>query len=154
MHQRFGSNDRNLRIFRFINYSVNIFYNNFYKENIFCFIMELVALLSSGQGTWAQVSGLMKHGDWEKIILIGNDFAKDFKHEKKFEFVKVDLNKKIKELRDEFSEKLKGKIAGMEVALSLASGDGKEHMALVSALINLPVGVRFAALTKDGVIDL
>ena len=50
--------------------------------------------------------------------------------------------------------KLKGKFGGMEVALSLASGDGKEHMALVSALINLPVGVRFAALTKEGVIDL
>jgi ERCC4-related helicase len=116
--------------------------------------MELVALLSSGQGTWAQISGLMKYGEWEKIILIGNDFAKDFKHEKKFEFIKVDLNKKIKELRDELSEKLKGKINGMEVALSIASGDGKEHMALVSALINLPVGIRFAALTKEGVIDL
>jgi len=116
--------------------------------------MELVALLSSGQNTWAQVSGLMKYGQWDKIILIGGDFAKDFKHEKKFEFIKVDLDKKIKELRDEFSEKLKGKFDGMEVALSLASGDGKEHMALVSALINLPVGVRFAALTKEGVIDL
>ena len=54
----------------------------------------------------------------------------------------------------DITEKLKGKINGMEVALSLASGDGKEHMALVSALINLPVGVRFAALTKEGVIDL
>jgi len=116
--------------------------------------MELVCLLSSGQGTWAQVSGLMKYGDWEKIILIGGDFAKQFSHEKPFEFIQVDLNKKIKELRDELSLKLKGKIQGMEVALSLASGDGKEHMALVSALINLPVGVRFAALTKEGVIDL
>ena len=46
------------------------------------------------------------------------------------------------------------KIAGTEVALSIASGDGKEHMALISALLNLPVGIRFAALTKDGVIDL
>jgi hypothetical protein len=116
--------------------------------------MELVCLLSSGQGTWAQVSGLMKYGDWEKIILIGGDFAKQFSHEKPFEFIQVDLNKKIKELRDELSLKLKGKIQGMEVALSLASGDGKEHMALVSALINLPVGIRFAALTKEGVIDL
>jgi hypothetical protein len=116
--------------------------------------MELVALLSSGQGTWGQVAGLMTYGDWEKIILIGSDFAKDFKHEKPFEFIKVDLDKKIKDLKDELSEKLKGKINGMEVALSVASGDGKEHMALISALINLPVGVRFAALTKDGVIDL
>ena len=116
--------------------------------------MELVCLLSSGQGTWAQVSGLMKHGDWEKIILIGGDFAKDFKHEKPFEFIKVDLNQRIKELQEELLQKLKGKINGLEVALSIASGDGKEHMALVSALINLPVGVRFAALTKEGIIDL
>ena len=116
--------------------------------------MELVVLLSSGKGTWAQVSGLMKHGEWEKIIVLGDEFAKQFTHEKKFEFIKTDLSKKIKELKDEFSQKLKGKISGMEVALSIASGDGKEHMALISALINLPVGIRFAALTKEGVIDL
>jgi hypothetical protein len=116
--------------------------------------MELIALLSTGKGTWAQVSGLMAHGDWEKIILLGSDFAKNFTHEKEFEFVKINLDKKLKDLREEFSEKLKGKINGTEVALSIASGDGKEHMALISALLNLPSGVRFAALTKDGVIDL
>lgn len=116
--------------------------------------MELVCLLSTGKGTWAQVSGLMTHGEWENIILLGNDFAKDFKHEKKFEFIKIDLDKKIKDLKDEFLQKLKGKINGTEVALSIASGDGKEHMALISSLLNLPVGIRFAALTKDGVIDL
>jgi len=116
--------------------------------------MELIALLSTGKGTWAQVSGLMKYGDWEKVILLGDDFAKQFASEKNFEFIKIDLNKKIKDLRDEFKEKLKGKINGTEVALTIASGDGKEHMALISALINLPVGIRFAALTKEGVIDL
>lgn len=116
--------------------------------------MELVALLSTGKGTWAQVSGLMNHGDWEKIIVIGNDFAESFKHDKNFEFIKVDLDKKLKDLKDEFSTKLKGKFSGTEVALSIASGDGKQHMALISSLINLPVGIRFAALTKDGVIDL
>ena len=116
--------------------------------------MELVALLSTGKGTWAQVSGLMTHGEWDKIILIGSDFAKDFKHDKEFEFIKVDLDKNLKNLKEDLSQKLKGKIAGTEVALSIASGDGKEHMALISALLNLPVGIRFAALTKDGVIDL
>ena len=116
--------------------------------------MELIALLSSGKGTWAQVAGLAKHGEWDKIILLGDDFAKQFTLDKEFEFIQVDLNKKLKELRDEFSEKLKGKFEGMEVALSIASGSGKEHMALVSALINLPVGVRFASLTKEGVVDL
>lgn len=116
--------------------------------------MELVALLSSGKGTWGQVSGLMSHGEWDKIIILGDEFGAGFTHEKKFEFVKIDLKAKIKDLREEFLKKLKGKIDGTEVALSIASGEGKEHMALISALINLPVGIRFAALTKDGVIDL
>ncbi len=116
--------------------------------------MELIALLSSGKGTWAQVSGLMAHGEWDKVIVLGEDFAKSFSHPKEFEFIKVDMSKKIKDLREEFTKKLQGKINGTEVALSIASGDGKEHMSLISALLGLPVGIRFAALTKDGVIDL
>lgn len=116
--------------------------------------MELIALLSTGKGTWAQVSGLINHGEWEKVILIGDDFAKNFTHNKKFEFIQVNLSQKIKDLKDEIKTKLKGKINGTEVALSIASGSGKEHMALISALINLPIGIRFAALTQEGVIDL
>jgi len=119
--------------------------------------MELVCLLSSGKGTWAQVSGLIKYGDWEKIILLGDDFSSQFQVEEKkdqVEFIRIDLKKRIKDLQQEFKEKLKGKIGGTEVALSIASGDGKEHMALISALINLPVGIRFAALTKEGIVDL
>ena len=116
--------------------------------------MELVALLSTGKETWGQVSGLIKFGDWEKIIILGSDFAEKFTADKKFEFIKVDLDKKLVDLKEEFLKKLKGKIGGTEVSLSIASGDGKEHMALISALLNLPVGIRFAALTKEGVIDL
>ena len=116
--------------------------------------MELIALLSKGEGTWAQVSGLIKHGDWEKVIVLGDAFAEKFQAEKEFEFIKIDLNKKLIELKEEFTKKLKGKINSFEVGLSIASGDGKEHMALVSALINLPVGVRFTALTKEGVVFL
>ena len=116
--------------------------------------MELVALLSTGKGTWGQVSGLMKHGEWDKTVLIGGEFAKDFTSETKFEFIKVDLDKKLVELKKEISSKLKGKINGTEVALSIASGDGKEHMALISALLSEPVGIRFVALTKDGIVYL
>ena len=117
-------------------------------------VMELIALLSKGEGTWAQVSGLIKHGDWENVIVLGDAFAEKFTAEKEFEFIRIDLDKKLVDLKNEFMQKLKGKISGFEVGLSIASGDGKEHMALVSALINLPVGIRFAALTKEGIIDL
>lgn len=116
--------------------------------------MELVALLSSGKGSWAQVSGLIKYGEWDNIFVVGDDFAKQFSSEKKFDFIKVNLDKKIKDLKTELMEKFKGKIDGTEVALSIASGDGKQHMALISALLSLPVGIRFVALTKEGIIYL
>ena len=129
-------------------------YNNSYKLFFIFLFMELIALLSRDEETWKQVSGLMKHGEWEKVIIFGEDSARKFSHQNPFEFISIDLNKKIQFLKDEFMKKLNGKISGMEVALSIASGDGKEHMALISALINLPVGIRFAVLTKDGIVDL
>ena len=114
---------------------------------------ELVALLSKGEGTWAQVAGIIKQGDWEKIILIGTDFARNFKSEKPATFIEITTTRLI-DIKQELQEKLKNEISGMEVALSIASGDGKEHMALISALLSIPVGVRFTALTKEGIITL
>ncbi len=108
-------------------------------------------MVSSGKGTWGQVAGVINRGDWENIILIGDEFAKKFNVEKDFEFIEIN-SPGIADMRDEILKKLKGKIKGTEVALSIASGDGKEHMALISALLNLPVGIRFTVLTKDGII--
>jgi len=116
--------------------------------------MELVALLSSGKGTWAQVAGLINRGEWDNIFLIGDSFAEKFSTDKKHEFIKVDTTKRIVELKQEILEKLKGKINGTEVALSIASGEGKEHMSLISALLSIPVGVRFTALTQEGIVYL
>jgi hypothetical protein len=112
--------------------------------------MELVALLSIGEGSWAQVAGIIKQGEWENIILIGNEFAKKFQIDKEHTFIELTTTRLI-DMKQEIEEKLKGKIKGTEVALSIASGDGKEHMALISALLAQPVGVRFTALTKDGI---
>jgi len=116
--------------------------------------MELIALLSSGQGTWGQVAGLINRAEWDNIILIGSSFAEKFACDKQHEFVKVNTNQGIVELKQEILEKLKNKLQGTEVALSVASGDGKEHMALISALLSIPVGVRFVVLTQDGIVWL
>jgi hypothetical protein len=117
--------------------------------------MELVALLSTGKGSWGQVSGLMKRGEWEKIIVVGTPFAKEFTVPGiPFDFVEFDPNKGLVALKKDLQKKLTGKFDGLEVALSIASGNGKEHMALQSALLSIPVGVRFTALTKEGVIML
>jgi len=115
--------------------------------------MELIALLSSGKGTWGQITGLIKQGEWDNIILIGDSFAKKFQVEgnKKHEFIEIPDNVLVK-MKQDILDRLRSKIKGTEVALSIASGNGKEHMALISALLSIPVGIRFTALTKEGIV--
>ncbi len=113
--------------------------------------MELICFLGSGEGTWGQVAGVINKGEWESIILVGTDFARKFDSQKDFEFIEV-KSTGLLELKDEIMNKLKGKIRGTEVALSIASGNGKEHMALISAILSLPAGIRFTALTKEGIV--
>jgi hypothetical protein len=101
--------------------------------------MELIALLSTGKGSWGQVAGLMRKGEWQKIIVLGAAFAKEFSvNDVPFDFVEYDPDMSL--------------MQEMEVAVSIASGNGKEHMALLSALLSIPVGIRFSALTKDGIV--
>lgn len=117
--------------------------------------MEFVAILSKGEGTWGQISGLAKKGEWERIILLGPSYANNFQLEGiPFDFIEYDDNKPLLALKQFFTDKLKDKLGDSfsDVALSIASGNGKEHMALISALQSIPRGIRFTALTKDGVV--
>ncbi|UZE93773.1 MAG: hypothetical protein IB618_03325 [Candidatus Pacearchaeota archaeon] len=120
--------------------------------------MELIALLSSGKGTWGQVAGLINRGEWDKTILVISDFfksiIKNFDFSKKADIIFIDFNKDIKKVIEEIREKLKNKVQGTEIALSIASGSGKEHMALISALLQLPVGIKFVVLTKEGITEI
>lgn len=116
---------------------------------------ELVACLSTGKGTWGHVNRIIKEQEWEKVILITNDFGKEnFTSEKPAEFIVIDSNKGIKDIRDELVEKLRAQIKGLEVAVNIISGSGKEHMAILGALLKLGVGIRPIALTKDGMEEI
>jgi len=114
-------------------------------------MVELVACLSTGKGTWAHISRVINEQEWDNIFLIANEFAKDFKTEKKAELIIINPDKFLTELIDEVRDKLKNRIKGIEVAVNIISGTGKEHMAVLSALLKLGIGVRFVALTKEGV---
>lgn len=120
--------------------------------------MELIALLSSGKGTWGQIAGLVKNGEWDKVILIGPAFftskAGEFDFSKGAEIITINFDSGIKSVIAELKEKLKGKIKGIEVALCIASGSGKEHMTLISSLLQLPVGIKFIAFTQEGIIEV
>lgn len=115
--------------------------------------MELVALISTGKGSWNEVSDIIEKGDWEKIILVGNEFGRKFTPKKQADFVSVNLDADIETLKSEMMLKLKNKLSGMEVALSIASGTGKEHSALISTLISIPVGVKFVASAQNKIIE-
>lgn len=113
---------------------------------------DLVACLSTGKGTWGHVGRLIADQEWGKIILITNEFGREnFTAEKPVELIVVDSRQGIKEIVNEIGSQLKGKISGTEVALNLVSGTGKEHMAIISALLKLGIGIRLMALTKDGI---
>ncbi|MBI2148182.1 hypothetical protein HYU23_00730 [Candidatus Woesearchaeota archaeon] len=115
----------------------------------------LVACLSTGKGTWGHVSRLVNDGDWEKIFLITNDFGKEnFTNTKQAEMIVVDSRVGLEELRDNIKNQLNGKLTGTEVAVNVISGEGKEHMAMMSAILQLGLGMRFLALTKDGIKEI
>ncbi len=114
---------------------------------------ELIACLSTGKGTWAHVSKLMEN-EWDKVFLVTNDFGLKFDMHGKGEFVVTDFNKGISSIIEDIVGQLDGKLKGFEVALNLASGSGKEHMAIISALIKLGVGFRLVVLTKEGIKEI
>ena len=116
--------------------------------------MELVAFLSTGKGTWGHVSRLIADGEWDNVVLFTNDFGKENYKGEKADLVIVDVRKKMEELIQDMVVSLKEKVKGTEVAINLISGSGKEHMALLSAIIKAGISFRLMALTTDGVKEL
>ena len=115
----------------------------------------LVACLSTGKGTWGHVNRLIEEESWDKVILITNEFGKEnFNKKDNIELIPVNLSAEMHELIKEIQTILKEKIKDTEVAVNFISGTGKEHMALISALLKSGLGIRLIALTKDGIKEL
>jgi hypothetical protein len=113
--------------------------------------MELVAFLGNDKQSWGQVTGLINKGEWDKIVLLKTKDSESFPSSKEAHSIVIDTSKPLTELKSEIMNKLRGKFSGFDVNLSIASGNGKEHMAIISALLSLPVGLRLVAFTKKGV---
>ncbi len=113
--------------------------------------MELVAFLGNDKETWGQVTALINRGEWEKIILIKSKSSDDYNSSKEAEIVSIDTSQGLTDLKEDLIQKLRNKFEGFDVNLSIASGNGKEHMAIISALLSIPVGIRLVAFTKKGI---
>jgi hypothetical protein len=67
------------------------------------------------------------------------------------ELIVVDFQREPQELVEQIKQGLQGKIADFEVGLNLASGNGKEHMALLEAVLELGLNFRLVTLQQGQV---
>ena len=116
---------------------------------------DLIACLSTGKGTWAHVSKLIEEQDWDNIFLITNEFGKEkFQPNKQVEYILINSKRFLSELVEDIKTQLKEKVNPTDVALNLISGSGKEHMAVISALLQLGLGIRLITLTPRGIKEI
>ena len=117
----------------------------------------LIALLSTGKGTWAEVNRLIQVQNWDKVFLITNKFGEEnFKNRpQSVRLVVVDAdNFDVISLTEQIKKQLEGQITDFEVGLNLASGSGKEHMALLEAVLELGLNFRLVTVNNYGQLDV
>lgn len=114
--------------------------------------MKLIAYLGKEKETYGQIAALINRLDCDQIILLKDKSTENLFSSPKLKVLELDSSKDLLAFKDEIQNVLRPHLKeDFEVALSLASGNGKEHMALISALITLPVGIKLTAFTKSGV---
>lgn len=114
----------------------------------------LIACLSTGKGTWAEVTKIAQSQEWNKVFLITNQFGKEnYTPGKNTELVLVDSfpDTPTTIITDQIKKQLKDKIADFEVALNLTSGSGKEHMAVLEAVLQLGLNFRLITVNRNNV---
>lgn len=116
---------------------------------------DLIACINDGKSHFGQVKGLIKNEEWDTIFLIASKDAKNnFTCEKEVIFIDIDPENSLKNITDKIQFDLKGRLSFGDIAVNLIYGSGKEHMAVISAILKLGCGIRLTALTKDGVIEI
>jgi hypothetical protein len=115
--------------------------------------MKLVAYINQDASTYGQISALINRMEDVEQFLIIKDKSTPMPFSSPIcKAIDVDSSKDLLSFRNEIQNVLKLHLKeDFEVALSLASGNGKEHMALISALLTIPVGIKLTAFTKQGV---
>ena len=110
----------------------------------------LIACLSTGKGTWTEVTQIIKAQPWDKIFLITNKFGQEnFKANQSTKLILIDTFKETAELSEQIKSQLKDQIKDFEIALNLASGTGKEHMALLKAVMELGLNFRLITIKNN-----
>lgn len=115
----------------------------------------LIALLSSGKGSWAEVNRIIQARPWTKIFLVTDEFGlQKFAKPPNATFVILNPFLEIGQMVDQLKKQLQNQIYDLEVALNLASGSGKEHMALLEAVLELGLNFRIVTINQKGGLEV
>lgn len=110
----------------------------------------LIACLSTGKGTWIEVTQLIKAQPWDKIFLITNKFGhENFKPESNTKLILIDTFQEIDQITEQIKLQLKDQIHDFEIALNIASGSGKEHTAIIKAVMELGLNFRLTTIKNN-----
>lgn len=113
---------------------------------------DLIVCLTEEKG-YKHVRRLILEADWTRIFVVTREDVKN-----KFVFAKpvvyIIINPKMP-IQDMISH-IKSKLTFLfgEVGLNLVSGNGKEHMAIVGAIMKSGAGFRMVAMTPEGMTQL
>ncbi|MBN2141823.1 hypothetical protein JW711_00695 [Candidatus Woesearchaeota archaeon] len=114
---------------------------------------DLVACLGAGKGTWTGVLRLASRSEFENVFLVMSEWTRqNLKLEKQNVHsivVNSDTNTSTSMLRDSIVSQLKGRVKGMEVAVNIDSGTGREHTAVMTSLMRLGLSFRFVAWENE-----
>jgi len=114
---------------------------------------DLVACLGTGKGTWTGVLKLINKLEFENIFLVVNQWTMENLKIKKdnLQFVLINSDDNTSKIRDSIIKQMEGKVKGFEVAVNIDSGTGKEHTALITALIKLGLALRFVVAEGESI---
>ncbi len=112
----------------------------------------LLACLSTGKGTWSEVTKMIQVQPWTAVCLITNQFGKDnftvLPEHVELLVLNPDADS-IEMMVSQITKQLRGKISDFEVALNIVSGSGKEHMALLEAVLELGLNFRLVTMVNN-----
>jgi hypothetical protein len=112
---------------------------------------DLVACVGTGKGTWTGVFRLAAMPEFESAFLIVNEWTKNTlkMDNPKIKLIMVSDTQPTMPMRDSIIAQLKGQVRGFEVAVNMDSGTGKEHTAMITALMRLGLAFRFVVFENE-----
>ncbi len=114
---------------------------------------ELVASIGNDTGKM-HVEKLISSYSWDNIIIVKFDGEEFAGIEKKHKLISVNKNLTSEQLAEHLKKELQTQIKGTQIGINFFSGSGKLHMAMMSALLKLGLGIRLVVVTPEGIKEI